>query len=73
MALTNTHPFDNSTLAARQRQILHIIADSWAPNGGHFEQYIRFGYDTDLGRVWAKFEAGVLTVSVSRRMLGVAY
>jgi HSP20 family molecular chaperone IbpA len=46
---------------------LHLLADSWAPGGGHFERRIAFGYDADLGLVRAEFNGEMLTVVVPRR------
>ncbi|KAH9176397.1 hypothetical protein EDB89DRAFT_1846514 [Lactarius sanguifluus] len=58
---------DAITLAARRRRVLHVVADSWEPDGGHFERRISFGYDADLGRVRAEFDGEILRVIVPRR------
>ncbi|EIN11595.1 hypothetical protein PUNSTDRAFT_25677, partial [Punctularia strigosozonata HHB-11173 SS5] len=55
------------TLSARRNRILHILADSWAPGGGHFERRISFGYDADIPRVRAEYDGELLTVTVPRR------
>ncbi|EPQ56949.1 hypothetical protein GLOTRDRAFT_115074 [Gloeophyllum trabeum ATCC 11539] len=58
---------DGITLATRRRRILHIVADSWEPGGGHFERRISFGYDADLAHVRAEFDGDILKVHVPRR------
>ncbi|KAI9463571.1 hypothetical protein BJY52DRAFT_1202879 [Lactarius psammicola] len=58
---------DAITLAARRRRVLHVVADSWEPDGGHFERRISFGYDADLGHVRAEFDGEILRVIVPRR------
>ncbi|EPT04573.1 hypothetical protein FOMPIDRAFT_1113544 [Fomitopsis schrenkii] len=58
---------DAITLSTRKRRILHVVADSWEPNGGHFERRISFGYDADLGQVRAEFDGEFLRVIVPRR------
>ncbi|KZT10788.1 uncharacterized protein LAESUDRAFT_350027 [Laetiporus sulphureus 93-53] len=59
---------DAITLSTRKGRILHVVADSWEPNGGHFERRISFGYDADLGQVRAEFDGEFLRVIVPRRM-----
>ncbi|KAI0305709.1 hypothetical protein B0F90DRAFT_1603992, partial [Multifurca ochricompacta] len=58
---------DAITLAARRRRVLHVVADSWEPGGGHFERRISFGYDADLSQVRAEFNGEILRVIVPRR------
>jgi HSP20 family molecular chaperone IbpA len=58
---------DAITLAARRRRVLHVVADSWEPGGGHFERRISFGYDADLSPVRAEFDGEILRVIVPRR------
>jgi HSP20 family molecular chaperone IbpA len=58
---------DAITLAARRRRVLHVVADSWEPGGGHFERRISFGYDADLSHVRAEFDGEILRVIVPRR------
>jgi hypothetical protein len=58
---------DAITLATRRRRILHIVADSWAPGGGHFERRVSFGYDADLAQVRAEFDGEILQVTIPRR------
>jgi len=58
---------DAITLAARRRRVLHVVADSWEPGGGHFERRISFGYDADLSQVRAEFDGEILRVIVPRR------
>ncbi|EED79260.1 predicted protein [Postia placenta Mad-698-R] len=58
---------DAITLSTRKRRILHVVADSWEPNGGHFERRISFGYDADLAQVRAEFDGEFLRVIVPRR------
>ncbi|KDQ57400.1 hypothetical protein JAAARDRAFT_263162 [Jaapia argillacea MUCL 33604] len=58
---------DAITLATRRRRILHVVADSWEPTGGHFERRISFGYDADLAHVRAEFDGDMLTITVPRR------
>jgi len=59
---------DAITLAARRRRVLHVVADSWEPGGGHFERRISFGYDADLGHVRAEFDGEILRIIVPRRI-----
>jgi len=58
---------DAITLSTRKRRILHVVADSWEPNGGHFERRISFGYDADLAQVRAEFDGEYLRVIIPRR------
>ncbi|KAH9942380.1 uncharacterized protein BXZ73DRAFT_74646 [Epithele typhae] len=58
---------DAITVSSRKRRILHVVADSWEPNGGHFEQRISFGYDAILTQVRAEFDGEHLQVIVPRR------
>ncbi|THH20415.1 hypothetical protein EW146_g956 [Bondarzewia mesenterica] len=58
---------DGITLATRRRRILHLVADSWEPGGGHFERRISFGYDADLAQVRAEFDGELLRVIIPRR------
>ncbi|KAL6300478.1 hypothetical protein BKA93DRAFT_752691 [Sparassis latifolia] len=64
---------DAITLSTRKRRILHVVADSWEPGGGHFERRISFGYDADLAQVRAEFDGEFLRVIVPRRALPAAY
>ncbi|KII92423.1 hypothetical protein PLICRDRAFT_103840 [Plicaturopsis crispa FD-325 SS-3] len=59
---------DGITLATRRRRILHVVADSWEPGGGHFERRISFGYDADISQVRAEFDGEHLRIIVPRRM-----
>ncbi|EJF65443.1 hypothetical protein BD309DRAFT_989325 [Dichomitus squalens] len=58
---------DAITVSTRKRRILHVVADSWEPDGGHFEQRISFGYDALLAQVRAEFDGEHLQVIVPRR------
>ncbi|KAH7920714.1 hypothetical protein BV22DRAFT_1020725 [Leucogyrophana mollusca] len=58
---------DGITLATRRRRILHVVADSWEPGGGHFERRVSFGYDADLAQVRAEFDGELLRIIVPRR------
>ncbi|TFK84572.1 hypothetical protein K466DRAFT_220685 [Polyporus arcularius HHB13444] len=64
---------DAITVSTRKRRILHVVADSWEPNGGHFEQRISFGYDALLAQVRAEFDGEHLQVIVPRRTIPVTY
>ncbi|KAF7979102.1 hypothetical protein HWV62_43628 [Athelia sp. TMB] len=64
---------DAITLATRRRRVLHVVADDWAPGGGHFERRVSFGWDAELGAVRAEFDGSVLRVVVPRRVPGVAW
>ncbi|KAH9948964.1 hypothetical protein B0H21DRAFT_689117 [Amylocystis lapponica] len=64
---------DAITLSTRKRRILHVVADSWEPGGGHFERRISFGYDADLAQVRAEFDGEFLRVIVPRRMVPVTF
>lgn len=41
-----------------------------APQGGHFERRISFGYDADLVGVRAEFDGDMLRIVVPRRQMG---
>ncbi|KDQ57402.1 hypothetical protein JAAARDRAFT_193736 [Jaapia argillacea MUCL 33604] len=56
---------DAITLATRRRRILHVVADSWEPTGGHFERRISFGYDADLAHTLAE---DVLACSIAAEL-----
>ncbi|KAH7913257.1 hypothetical protein BJ138DRAFT_1002653 [Hygrophoropsis aurantiaca] len=58
---------DGITLATRRRRILHVVANSWEPGGGHFERRVSFGYDADLAQVRAEFDGEMLRIIVPRR------
>ena len=58
----------DSTLATRRRRILHLVADNWEDEGGHFERRISFGYDADLAMVRAEFDGSFLKIIVPRKM-----
>ncbi|EGN99939.1 hypothetical protein SERLA73DRAFT_38251, partial [Serpula lacrymans var. lacrymans S7.3] len=58
---------DGITLSTRRRRILHVVADSWEPGGGHFERRVSFGYDADLAQVRAEFDGELLRIIVPRR------
>ncbi|KAI1795617.1 hypothetical protein LXA43DRAFT_729402 [Ganoderma leucocontextum] len=64
---------DAITVSTRKRRILHVVADSWEPNGGHFEQRISFGYDALLAQVRAEFDGEHLQVIVPRRTFPMTY
>ncbi|CAL1706730.1 unnamed protein product [Somion occarium] len=64
---------DAITLSTRKRRILHLVADSWEPEGGHFERRIAFGYDADLSQVRAEFDGESLRVIVPRRVTPMTY
>lgn len=63
---------DGITIATRRRRILHVVADSWEPGGGHFERRVSFGYDADLAQVRAEFDGEMLRIVVPRRPLAVS-
>ncbi|PFH53752.1 hypothetical protein AMATHDRAFT_136735 [Amanita thiersii Skay4041] len=58
---------DGITLASKKRRVLHIVADRWDGDGGHFERRISFGYDADLVQVKAEFDGEMLRVVIPRR------
>ncbi|GJJ06497.1 hypothetical protein Clacol_000689 [Clathrus columnatus] len=60
---------DAITLAARRRRVLHVVADNWSENGGHFERRITFGYDADLYSVRAEFDGEFLKIHVPRKLV----
>lgn len=64
---------DSITLSTRRRRILHIVADSWEPGGGHLERRVSFGYDADLTQVRAEFDGEFLQVIVPRRITPMTY
>ncbi|KAG0707093.1 hypothetical protein DFH29DRAFT_898409 [Suillus ampliporus] len=62
---------DGITISTRRRRILHVVADSWEPEGGHFERRVLFGYDADLAQVRAEFDGQILRIIVPRRIPAV--
>ena len=82
-----THPFIR-TIATRRRRILHVVADSWEPEGGmslssltfpiysrspgHFERRVSFGHDAELAQVRAEFDGEMLRITVPRRISAVS-
>lgn len=64
---------DGITIATRRRRILHVVADSWEPEGGHFERRVLFGYDADLAQVRAEFDGQILRIIIPRRVPGVSW
>ncbi|KAH7888877.1 hypothetical protein F5I97DRAFT_1804109 [Phlebopus sp. FC_14] len=64
---------DGITIATRRRRILHVVADSWEPGGGHFERRVSFGYDADLAQVRAEFDGQMLRIIVPRRPIAVSW
>lgn len=64
---------DGITIATRRRRILHVVADSWEPEGGHFERRVLFGYDADLAQVRAEFDGQILRIIVPRRVPAVSW
>ncbi|KAF8557628.1 hypothetical protein OG21DRAFT_1406692 [Imleria badia] len=58
-----------SFLSIIRRRILHVVADSWEPEGGHFERRVSFGYDAELSQVRAEFDGEMLRIVVPRRIL----
>lgn len=64
---------DGITISTRRRRILHVVADSWEPEGGHFERRVLFGYDADLAQVRAEFDGQILRIIVPRRVPGVSW
>ncbi|KAI9571137.1 hypothetical protein HD554DRAFT_2078874 [Boletus coccyginus] len=62
---------DGITISTRKRRILHVVADSWEPEGGHFERRVSFGYDAELAQVRAEFDGEMLRVVVPRRVSAV--
>ncbi|KAF8134527.1 hypothetical protein EV363DRAFT_1323765 [Boletus edulis] len=59
---------DAITIATGKRRILHVVADSWEPEGGHFERRVSFGYDADLAQVRAEFDGEILRIVVPRHV-----
>ncbi|KIJ68127.1 hypothetical protein HYDPIDRAFT_107782 [Hydnomerulius pinastri MD-312] len=64
---------DGITIATRRRRILHVVADSWEPGGGHFERRVSFGYDADLTQVRAEFDGEMLRIIIPRRPSAVSW
>ncbi|KAG2148646.1 uncharacterized protein EDB93DRAFT_1144072 [Suillus bovinus] len=64
---------DAITIATRRSRILHVVADSWEPEGGHFERRVLFGYDADLAQVRAEFDGQILRIIVPRRIPAVSW
>ncbi|KAG1739249.1 hypothetical protein EDB19DRAFT_848607 [Suillus lakei] len=64
---------DGITISTRRRRILHVVADSWEPEGGHFERRVLFGYDADLAQVRAEFDGQILRIIVPRRVPTVSW
>ncbi|GAA5915339.1 hypothetical protein JCM5296_000048 [Sporobolomyces johnsonii] len=58
---------DNITVAMRRGHKIHIVADSYGENGGHFEKLIHLGSDVSSMAPRAEFNGTDLNVYIQRR------
>ncbi|GAA5918732.1 hypothetical protein JCM1841_006266 [Sporobolomyces salmonicolor] len=58
---------DNITVAMRRGHKIHIVADSYGENGGHFEKLIHLGSDVSSVAPRAEFNGTDLNVYIQRR------
>ena len=58
---------ENITVALRRGHKVHIVADSYGENGGHFEKLVSLGTEVSSAQPKAEFDGSTLTVFVARR------
>jgi len=64
---------EDITLTTKKGRILLIVADSWAPEGGHYERRVSFGYDADLTHIRADFDGDTMKIIIPRRESRASY
>lgn len=62
---------ESITVSITRQHVLHIIADTWEGEGGHFERRVAFGRDSVLACARAEFDGSQLRVVVPRRQMPV--
>ncbi|GAA5964838.1 hypothetical protein JCM8115_000120 [Rhodotorula mucilaginosa] len=58
---------DNITVAMRRGKKVHIVADSYGENGGHYERLVFLGSDVSSSAPRAEFDGTLLKIYVERR------
>ncbi|BGP18348.1 hypothetical protein JCM10213_008520 [Rhodosporidiobolus nylandii] len=58
---------ENITVAMRRHHRVHIVADSYGPDGGHFEKLVSLGSDVSSAAPRAEFDGTTLRIYVQRR------
>ncbi|ORY47586.1 hypothetical protein BCR35DRAFT_257018, partial [Leucosporidium creatinivorum] len=58
---------DNITVAMRRGHKVHIVADSYGAEGGHFEKLVSLGSGVSSAAPRAEFDGVCLKVYVQRR------
>lgn len=58
---------DNITVAMRRGKKVHIVADSYGENGGHYERLVFLGSDISSSAPRAEFDGTLLKIYVERR------
>lgn len=58
---------DNITVAMRRGHKVHVVADSYGENGGHFEKLVHLGSDVSSVAPRAEFNGTDLNVYIQRR------
>ncbi|GAA5977837.1 hypothetical protein JCM10908_005116 [Rhodotorula pacifica] len=58
---------DNITVAMRRGKKVHIVADSYGENGGHYERLVFLGSDISSSAPRAEFDGRLLKIHIQRR------
>ncbi|KAJ8292640.1 hypothetical protein OF846_003919 [Rhodotorula toruloides] len=58
---------ENITVAMRRGHKVHIVADSYGENGGHFEKLVMLGADVSTSAPRAEFDGNLLRIYIQRR------
>ncbi|GAA5974469.1 hypothetical protein JCM11641_003234 [Rhodosporidiobolus odoratus] len=58
---------DNITVAMRRGHRIHIVADSYGKEGGHFEKLVNLGSDVSSAAPRAEFNGTTLRIYIQRR------
>ena len=58
---------DNITVAMRRGKKVHIVADSYGENGGHYERLVFLGSDISSSAPRAEFDGTLLKIYIERR------
>ncbi|KAK4049819.1 hypothetical protein OIV83_003875 [Microbotryomycetes sp. JL201] len=60
---------ENITVAMRRERKVHIVADSYGENGGHFEKLVSLGTEVSSAAPRAEFDGSELCVFIRRKSL----
>ncbi|BGP26341.1 HSP20-like chaperone domain protein [Rhodotorula toruloides] len=58
---------EDITVAMRRGHKVHIVADSYGENGGHFEKLVMLGPDVSTSAPRAEFDGSLLRIYIQRR------